>query len=110
MVSDGHDMADDGRARAAMADDEATVSVLLPPVLLALFPEAVREVEIRARTVGEMIAALDRRWPGMRDRLCDSTPRVRRHINIFVEGRRAALETPLRDGAKIYVLTAISGG
>ncbi|MEA2742004.1 MAG: sulfur-carrier protein, partial [Acetobacteraceae bacterium] len=31
-----------------------------------------------------MIEALNARWPGMQDRLCDSTPRVRRHINIFV--------------------------
>lgn len=90
--------------------DETRVSVLLPRALLDLFPDAVREVELPAKTVGEVIAALDRRWPGMRDRLCDSTPRVRRHINIFVDGRRASLDTPVRDGAKVYVLTAISGG
>lgn len=95
------------RARAA---DETTVSVVLPRALLALFPEASREVDLVARTVGEMIAALDARWPGMRDRLCDSTPRVRRHINIVVDGRRAGLETPLRAGTRVYVLTAISGG
>lgn len=86
------------------------VSVLLPRALLDLYPEAQREVAVSARTVREMIAALERRWPGMGDRLCDSTPRVRRHINIFVEGQRAALDTALRDGGKVYVLTAISGG
>lgn len=63
-----------------------------------------------ARSVVDVIAELDRRWPGMRDRLCDTTPRVRRHINIFVDGERATLDTPLRDGVKVYVLTAISGG
>lgn len=94
----------------APATVEPTVSVLLPRALLDLFPEAVREIDIPARTVGDVISALDRRWPGMRDRLCDSTPRVRRHINIFVDGRRATLETPLRDGVRVYVLTAISGG
>ncbi len=87
-----------------------TVSVVLPRALLDLFPAAVREVEVQARTVSEMVAALDRRWPGMRDRLCDSTPRVRRHINIFIDGRRASLETALRHGARVHVLTAISGG
>ena len=35
------------------------------------------------------IDALDARWPGMRDRLCDSTPAIRRHINVFVDGERA---------------------
>lgn len=102
-------MTSEERARVPVAD-EAKVSVLLPRALLALFPDAVREVEIPARTVGDVIAALDQRWPGMRDRLCDSTPRVRRHINIFVDGARATLETPLRDGVRVYVLTAISGG
>lgn len=92
------------------AADEALVSVVLPWALLDLFPGAPREVDVPARTVGDLIAELDRRWPGMRDRLCDSRPRVRRHINVFVDGRRAALETPLRDGVRVHVLTAISGG
>ncbi len=90
--------------------DAVTVSVLLPRALLALFPDADREIAMPARSVADVIAELDRRWPGMRDRLCDTTPRVRRHINIFVDGERATLDTPLRDGVKVYVLTAISGG
>jgi molybdopterin converting factor small subunit len=99
-----------GEARAGEVSDKAQVSVLLPRALLTLFPEAEREVEISARTVEEIIAALDQRWPGMRDRLCDSTPRVRRHINVFVEGQRAGLNTPVKGGTKVYILTAISGG
>jgi hypothetical protein len=46
----------------------------------------------------------------MRDCLCDSTPAVRRHINIFVEGKRATLDTHLAPGADVFILTAISGG
>lgn len=42
-----------------------------------------------------LLDALDARWPGMRDRLCDSTPAIRRHLNVFVDGRRARLDTPL---------------
>jgi hypothetical protein len=57
-----------------------------------------------------MIDALNARWPGMRDRLCDSTPRIRKHLNIFVEGRRSTLATDLPDGGKVYILTAMSGG
>ncbi len=88
----------------------STVVVILPRALLDLFPGAVREVEVSATTVGDMIEALDARWPGMRDRICDSTPSIRRHMSVFVEGRRSALATRLSAGAKIYVLTAISGG
>jgi len=86
------------------------VLVRLPAVLVTLFPDAERRVELRVATVGEMIAALDARWPGMGDRLCDSTPAIRRHINVFVDGRRANLATPLAPGADVFVLTAISGG
>ena len=86
------------------------VVVTLPANLVRLFPGAVRQVELPASTVREMIDALDSRWPGMRDRLCDSRPAIRRHINIFVEGRRASLETRLSPGAEVTVLTAISGG
>jgi len=57
-----------------------------------------------------MIDALESRWPGMRDRVCDSTPAIRRHINVFVEGDRATLETRLVAGAEVTILTAISGG
>lgn len=88
----------------------ATVTVLLPPALVALFPGSRAEVEVTASTVDGMIDALNARWRGMRDRLCDSTPAIRRHINIFVEGRRATLQTPLAPGTQVYVLTAMSGG
>jgi sulfur-carrier protein len=88
----------------------AAVAVLLPPALLRLFPGAPRQVEVPAASVAEMIDALDARWPGMRDRLCDSTPAIRRHVNVFVAGERARLSTPLPPGAQVVVLTAISGG
>jgi sulfur-carrier protein len=86
------------------------IAVTLPANLVRLFPGAVRQVELPVSTVREMIDALDARWPGMRDRLCDSRPAIRRHINVFVEGRRATLETRLAPGAEVTVLTAISGG
>jgi molybdopterin converting factor small subunit len=87
-----------------------TVSIVLPRALLNLFPGSLQDVELSASTVGEMIDVLDDRWPGMRDRLCDSTPRIRRHINVFVDGKRAGLDTPLMPGTRVFVLTAMSGG
>jgi molybdopterin converting factor small subunit len=85
------------------------ITVTLPPALVRLFPGSVQRVELRAATVGGLIDALDASWPGMRSRLCDSTPRIRRNINVFVEGKRATLETPLRPGTEVNILTAIVG-
>lgn len=87
-----------------------TVTVVLPAALVTLFPGAPSHVDLNAATVSDMLDALDSCWPGMRDRLRDSTPRIRRHINIFAEGQRATLETPLTAGTTVYVLTAMSGG
>lgn len=87
-----------------------TVSVVLPSALVRLFPGAATEVEMRAGSVRELFDGLDARWPGMRDRLCDSRPAIRRHINVFVDGHRARLDTPLPAGTQVFVLTAMSGG
>ena len=91
-------------------DATPPVTVILPTLLLRLFPGAVRRLELPAATVAEVIDGLDARWPGMRDRLCDSTPRIRRHINVFVAGERATLETRLPPGTEVIIMTAISGG
>lgn len=45
---------------------------------------------------------------GNRIRATRST--IRKHMNVFVDGERAGLETPLAPGAEVYVRTAISGG
>ncbi len=86
------------------------IVVSLPAVLVNLFPGCVSRAEVAASTVGEAIDALNLRWPGMRDRICDSTPRIRRHINVFVAGERATLQTRLAPGDEMLVMTAISGG
>jgi hypothetical protein len=46
----------------------------------------------------------------MRDRLCDSRPAIRRHINIFVDGERARLDTHLAPGTEVFIFVAITGG
>ena len=77
----------------------APAVVRLPPLLRALFPaDAERVVKIEAETVEDVMNGLEARWPGMRDRLCDTTPAIRRHINVFVEGKRARLDTRLQTG------------
>lgn len=89
---------------------ETQLSVVLPAALVNLFPGSERQVTVAATTVAGAIDALEARWPGMRDRLCDSRPSIRRHINVFVGGERATLDTALAPGTEMIVMTAISGG
>ena len=88
----------------------AVVRVHLTSGLRGLFPGLPGEVAVEAATVAELLDRLDARWPGMRDRLSDERPAIRRHINVFVDGGRAGLDTPLAPGAEVYVFTAMSGG
>lgn len=96
---------------AGLETQEApAVRVRLPTALTILFPGAPPRVELHAATVAEAIDGLNARWPGMGDRIRDTRPAIRRHINIFVDGRKARLDTMLAPGAEVFVLTAISGG
>jgi sulfur-carrier protein len=82
----------------------------LPTTLPPLFPGLERRLEVDAATVGEAIDQLDARWPGLRDRLCEPGPALRRHINVYVNRERAELDTPLAPGSRVDVIAAISGG
>ncbi len=84
--------------------------VHLPRSLLLLFPAAERRVTVEAGTVAGVIDRLDERWPGMRARLCDSGPAIREHINVFVDGDRAGLDTPVGPRSVVHVIPAVSGG
>jgi molybdopterin converting factor small subunit len=103
-------MADDDTTIRHAAGATTRVMVTLPAALLPLFPGCERHVALVAQTVSEAIDGLNARWPGMRDRICDSTPSIRRHINVFVDNERATLQTRLTPGVEVLIMTAISGG
>ncbi|NJD28379.1 MAG: MoaD/ThiS family protein [Chloroflexi bacterium] len=84
--------------------------VHLPRSLVALFPGVPRRLEAGGSTVAEVIADLDAQVPGIRNRIVDAGPVIRPHINVFVAGQRASLETPVEPGAVVHVIPAVSGG
>ena len=86
------------------------VTVILPRSLVSLIPGTSRTTVIEASSVAEAIDRLDQLTPGLRNRLVDSGPTIRQHINVFVDGEMASLETPLPGNATIHVIPAVSGG
>jgi molybdopterin synthase sulfur carrier subunit len=84
--------------------------VRLPSTLSPLFPGLPRKLEVPANTVGDMIDHLEREWPGLRDRLCEPGPTLRRHIHVYVNHERAKIDTPLSEQSRVDVIAAISGG
>lgn len=85
-------------------------TVLLPRSLLALFPGVERRHALEGVSVDEVLSALDRAAPGMRDRLVEEGPRLRPHINVFVDGQPADLATAVGPASTVHVIPAVSGG
>lgn len=83
------------------------------PAPLRTLTGGVDEVKAEGATVGDVIADLDKRHPGMKDRLLDEKG-VRRFINIYVgeEDVRftGGLKTELKAGDQISIIPAIAGG
>ena len=88
------------------------VTVHLPRSLVTLFPEPPpRHYEASASTLGALVDELDARWPGMRDRLIEPGPRIREHVNVFIDGERERdLRAPLAESADVHVIPAVAGG
>jgi molybdopterin converting factor small subunit len=85
-------------------------TVLLPASLIALFPGTAKRHEVAGDSVGAVINALDKSVPGVRDRLLEEGPRLRPHINVFLDGQPADLTTAVGTAAVVHVLPAVSGG
>jgi molybdopterin synthase sulfur carrier subunit len=71
-------------------------------------------LEERCATVGEALETLERRWPGVRDRILDEQGTLRPHVAVFVGEEsiryRGGLAAPLAEGSTIVILPAVSGG
>jgi molybdopterin synthase sulfur carrier subunit len=68
-------------------------------------------ISVPGRTLGQVIAALDEAYPGIRDRLCTGyqlAPGIAAHV----DGRIAQLELlePVAEQSEVLFLPAVAGG
>jgi molybdopterin synthase sulfur carrier subunit len=72
------------------------------------------KVEVNGTTVAELLAALERTFPGMERELREPDGSVRGFINIFVNGTEIrqlrGAQTPLREGDEVSIIPAMAGG
>jgi sulfur-carrier protein len=91
----------------------ATVQVLIPTPLRT-YTGGEAKVSAAGGTVGEVIADLNARFPGIQDRICEDDGEIRRFVNVFVNGQNVrkldGAATAVKDGDEIGVIPAMAGG
>jgi molybdopterin synthase sulfur carrier subunit len=89
------------------------VTVLIPTPLQKL-TNGNAEVSTEGANIGEIVAALESQFPGIKDRLCDDGGRLRRFVNVYLNNEDIRFleneETPVKDGDELSIIPAIAGG
>src|SRR5260221_1650232 len=94
------------RARASV---RAGRKVGIPSPLVSYTEK--REIEAEGRTLEELFADLDRRFPGLRFRMIDEQGALRPHMRMFVNGQQVReLGIELRASDEVQFIQALSGG
>jgi molybdopterin converting factor small subunit len=67
-----------------------------------------------AGSIAEALSLLGDDYPKVHDRIVTELGEVRQHINVFIDGDSfrdiGGLDAPIRNGAEIIILPAVSGG
>jgi molybdopterin converting factor small subunit len=85
------------------------MKVLIPTALRSY--TRLSRVEAIGTTLGDLLADLDRRFPGIRFRMVDEQDRLRPHMRVFINGQATHdLAQPLRPSDDVSIVQALSGG
>jgi molybdopterin synthase sulfur carrier subunit len=89
------------------------VKVLIPTPLRNLTGNAA-DVRVEAKDISGMLAGLEAAHPGIRERLCDESGKLRRFVNVYLNEEdirfMQAEATALKDGDEVSIVPAIAGG
>lgn len=64
------------------------MTIVLLPTHLRSYTAGAAEVHAEGLTLGDVLADLESRYPGMRVRIVDGRDRIRPHVKCFVAGAR----------------------
>ncbi len=84
------------------------------PTPLRKFTGGSDEVSAAGATIAQVVADMESHYPGIKERLCEADGRVRRFVNIYVNGDDirflANLDTAVKEGDEVSIVPAIAGG
>jgi molybdopterin converting factor small subunit len=85
------------------------MQVLIPSALRSYTPRS--KVEAAGSTLGDVLADLERQFPGIRFRMLDEQDRLRPHMRVFVNGGPVFdLAHRLHPTDDVAIVQALSGG
>ncbi|MGH8217123.1 MAG: MoaD/ThiS family protein [Steroidobacteraceae bacterium] len=91
-----------------MTAPSCTVRIASP---LRSYTRGAGRVAADGATLREVLADLDRRFPGIRFRMIDEQDAIRPHIRLYVGTREVkSLAEPVRAHETVHVICALSGG
>ena len=81
------------------------------PLLLQNFTSGERSAEVSGSTLSEIVAALDRLYPGIGGRIIENG-QISPTVAVTVDGRiaGAGLDTPVGSDSEVRLLPALGGG
>ena len=89
------------------------VTVRIPTPLQRL-TNGQSEVQCDGKTVTELLQDLEKRYPGIKERICDEQGKLRRFVNVFVNEEDIRFmqgdQTPIKEGDEVSIIPAIAGG
>lgn len=84
------------------------------PAALRDYADGESEVAAEGKTLEALLADLDARFPGLRQRVLDDAGGIREYVNVFVNGDHVSDADPakvrLRDGDAVHILPSVAGG
>lgn len=84
------------------------------PTPLQKLTKSQADVKARGSNVRELIDDLEKNFPGLKERICDETGKIRRFINIYVNGEDVRFlkqdNTAVKDDDEVSIIPAIAGG
>jgi molybdopterin synthase sulfur carrier subunit len=105
--------ASSAEARARTKKEKLMAITVRIPTPLRTLTGGADEVAIDGATVGQLIDNLEKKHPGIKERLCDEKG-VRRFVNIYANEEDIRfldnLQTKLKEGDSVSIVPAIAGG
>jgi molybdopterin converting factor small subunit len=89
------------------------VTVLIPTPLQK-FTKDNASLHVKAKSIQELVDALEQSFPGIKQRICDEEGKLRRFLNLYVNSEDIRFldgqTTLLQDGDEVSIVPAVAGG